>query len=414
MLRRLSISSTLILALACAEEPIRTPGNPDPDPNPNNGDAGVTMEQPDTGVPPLEPDAGMNNEPSGVVTVDVGSVTINASGDSDPFTFELPEGVISFSILIRGTDEGTYIIKKLDGPLGNFVTDDTANVSQIEMFLLGPFAAQFKSPNRVVQDRGLAASSFPNNPAISVSGGMYTIVLSGFTLTQNNATPLPGPVELIVEYRTQKVASGKLDVSFYFTGAGNLMASTAATDPLIMGAVDHLKMIYAQANIEIGELAYYDIDPMYQTIAGIDGTGSDLENMFKLTEGHGPGMHYFLVDRFEAGALPGANVAGIAGGLPGPALNRGSVNSGVAVALTPIMGDAAILAHVMAHEGGHWLGLFHTSEIIGTEDQMPDTPSGQQGNTFLMYPAVGGGTTISTNQAAVIRQHPEVTAVTVE
>src|SRR5262245_4444687 len=271
MLRRLSISSTLVLALACAEDPI-TPGNPNP--NPNHGDdAGMTMGPPDTGVPPVEPDAGTTNQPPGVETIDVGSVTINAGGDSDPFTFELPNGVISFSILIRGTDEGTYIIKKLDGPLGNFVTDDTANVSQIEMFLLGPFAAQFKSPNRVVQDRGLAAASFPNNPAISVSGGMYTIVLSGFTLTQNSADPLPGPVELIVEYRTKKVATGKLDVSFYLTGAENLMALTAPTDPLIMGAIDHLKMIYAQANIEIGEVAYYDIDPMYQTIAGIDGSG---------------------------------------------------------------------------------------------------------------------------------------------
>jgi hypothetical protein len=72
------------------------------------------------------------------------------------------------------------------------------------------------------------------------------------------------------------------------------------------------------------------------------------------------------------------------------------------------MDDPAVLAHVMAHEGGHWLGLFHTSEITGTLDQMPDTPEGQAGNTYLMYPAVGGGTTISSGQAAVLRNHGEV------
>ena len=58
----------------------------------------------------------------------------------------------------------------------------------------------------------------------------------------------------------------------------------------------------------------------------------------------------------------------------------------------------------MAHEGGHWLGLFHTSEITGTEDQHAETPAGQAGNTYLMFPAVGGGTTVSPSQGAVLRR----------
>jgi hypothetical protein len=32
------------------------------------------------------------------------------------------------------------------------------------------------------------------------------------------------------------------------------------------------------------------------------------------------------------------------------------------------------------------------------------------GNTYLMYPAVGGGTTISPSQATVMRHHAEVEA----
>lgn len=386
---------------------------------PDAGDAGG--EAADTGVPVVEdggmmtePDAGMPATVSPVESVTVGTVTVDAMGDSEVFNFELPDDVTSFSILLKGVEEATYIVKKLDSPLGNLVTDDPSNVTPIEMFLLGPFAAQFKSPNRAVQDRGVAAASFPNNPAVTVTGGMYSLVVSAVIISGNQAMPAPGPVEVIVQYRKERVASGKLDVSLYFTGAGNLMSTTAPTDPLIMEALDHLRMIYGTANVEIGAVTYYDVDPGFQTIEGVDGSGDDLEQMFKLTEGHGPGLHYFFVDRFEAGMLPGANIAGISGGLPGPALLPGSVNSGVAVALTTVMGDAGVLAHVMAHEGGHWLGLFHTSEIIGTEDQMPDTPSGQAGNTFLMYPAVGGGTTISANQAAVLRQHPEVIGLTAE
>lgn len=417
-MKRLWLCSILCAAAACSDGEERPSGT-----TPDSGivvapDSGQP-EIPDTGVPNPDPDAGENPQPDagmmnmgnpGVEEMVIGTVNIEASGDSLPVNFELPDDVVSFAILIQGTEAGTYIVRTLDGPLGNLVTDDPSNVNMLEMFLLGPFAAQFKSPNRVVQDKGLVATSFPNNPGIQVSGGMHTMVITGISINGNNANPLPGPVEVKILFRRALVASGKLDLSLYFTGAGALSAAGAPDDMLITAAVARLGEIYAQANITIGDISYYDVDPSFQTITGIDGSGDDLEQLFKNTEGKGPGLHFFFVDRFEAGALPGANVAGVSGGLPGPGLAQGSVNSGVAVALATTMGNADTLAHVMAHEGGHWLGLFHTSEIIGTEDQMPDTPGGMAGNTFLMYPAVGGGTTISTNQGAVLRQHPEVVA----
>lgn len=352
----------------------------------------------------------MNPPGAGVERIDIGSVELDANGESAPISFQLPEDVVSFSIIIGGAEEGTFIIKRLENRTGVLVTDDKTGVTTIEELIFGPFAAQFKSPNRVVQDRGLAAFAFPNNPNVMIAGGNHAMVVAGFRLSGMQATPFSGTVEITVFYRRAEVVQGRLDVSLYFTGAGGLSADMAPSSQLITEALDHLRMIYAQSNIELGEVKYHDIDPSFQTIEGVDGSGDQLEQMFKSTAGNGPGLHYFFVERFEAGLLPGANVAGISGGLPGPGLNPGSVNSGVAVAMTPVNGDAAILAHVMAHEGGHWLGLFHTSEIIGTEDQMPDTPGGQQGNTFLMYPAVGGGTSVSPGQAKVMRHHPEVIA----
>jgi hypothetical protein len=416
--RSILIPAIAALSFACSEEePRNGPINPT---NPNNGtpDSGVPVTEHDSGVPVqtdmdagvvVEEDAG-NNPNDGVETMELGSITIGSSGDSEEISFELPDGVVSFALLIRGTVDGYYIVKRLTGPLGTLVTDDASNVTPIEQFIFGQFAPQFKSPNRVVQDRGLAAFAFPNNPSVQVSGGMHTAVISAFSLNNGQPMPRAGSVDVAVQYRREAVVTGHINVSLYFTGAGGLTADTAPTSPLIMGALDHLRTIYEQANIHVGDVAYYDIDPMFETISGIDGSGDDLERMFELTNGKGAGLHYFIVQRFEAGALPGANVAGVSGGLPGPGLSLGSPNSGVAVALAPVMDDPSVLAHVMAHEGGHWLGLFHTAEIIGTEDQMPDTPSGQASNTFLMYPTVGGGTSISTNQANVMRQHPEVVA----
>lgn len=355
-------------------------------------------------------DAGQTPPNEGVEVLDVGPVTTGPSGDSPEFTFELPADAVSFMVTLKGPDATNFIIKRMTGPAQEvLVTDDPSNVTQIESFLLGPFAPQFKSPNRVIQDLGMSAALFPNNPAITVTGGTYSLVITGVTISGNNGIPYAGPVDVKILYRTEDPTAGLLPLTLYFTGAGELTAESAQTDSLIQDAIRSMAQIYAQANINIGAVQYVDVDARFRTLDAGNGALGLLEEMFATSAGQGPGLHFFFVDRFEGG-LPGGMIAGISGGLPGPALAPGTVNSGVAVALAAINGDPGVLAHVMAHEGGHWLGLFHTSEITGTEDQMPDTPAGQAGQNHLMYPAVGGGTTVSASQAAILRRHMETIA----
>ena len=344
-----------------------------------------------------------------IETLSIGTVLLGADGRSGPLTFRLPNDAVSFTISVEGPLTGTYIVRTLSGPTGVLVSDDDSGLTPLEQFLFGPWGAQFVSPNRVVQHRGAMAALFPNNPGVSVAGGEYTMELEGVTLQGNSTTPYSGPVEATIHYRRFAPADGRIDVSLYFTGAQSITSSTAPTDTLIQQALTELGNIYQQTRLRVGTVRYYDIDASFQTISGfIDGSSTQLEELFMLTEGRGPGLHFFFVDRFEGGF--GGSVAGIAGGVPGPPLNPGSAGGGVAVALSAAAGDSQVLAHVMAHEGGHWLGLFHTSEIIGTSDQIPDTPDGQAGNTFLMFPAVGGGTQVSANQATVVRSHIEVVA----
>jgi hypothetical protein len=398
----------LLLVAACGDDTERLQGTNN---NNNNSsgtpDAGLVA---DAGTPDAgnTPDAGTVTPVDDTVrTQDVGTFPTGPNGETAQITFDLPSDATSFMVLLEGPDTVTFIIKTLTGPNGEvLVTDDTTNVTQVESFLLGPFAAQFKSPNRVIQDVGLAAALFPNNPAVGVGPGTYTMVATGLTITGNQGAPFIGQVQVRLLYRTKEPTAGLVPVTLYFTGAGDITAATAPDDAFIQGALTRLGEIYAQANLQLGAVAYKDVDARFRTI---DATGQDglLEELFTQSAGSGPGLHYFFVDRFEGG-FPGAMVAGISGGLPGPARAVGSVNAGVAVAVSVPAGDSGVLAHVMAHEGGHWLGLFHTSEVIGTEDQMPDTPAGQAGNTYLMYPAVGGGTTVTESQAAVMRRHMEV------
>lgn len=352
-------------------------------------------------------DAGETPVNEGVETIDLGPVVTGLSGDSAEVSFDLPMGTVSFMVILKGADETNFIIKRMTGPMMQvLVSDDDSNVSQIERFLLGPFAAQFKGPNRVIQDIGTSAALFPNNPNIMVGGGTYTMVISGITINGNNGAPYAGEVDVKILYRTEAPGAGLLPVTLYFTGAGSITAESAQTDSLIQDAMVELGNIYAQANVSIGAVNYVDSEERFRTMPAGDGSAGLLEEMFASTAGQGPGLHFFFVDRFEGG-LPGGMIAGISGGLPGPALAPGTGNSGVAVALSAVNDDPGVLAHVMAHEGGHWLGLFHTSEITGTEDQMPDTPAGQAGQNHLMYPAVGGGTTVSPSQGDVLRRHME-------
>lgn len=393
------------LVLGCSDGPTRVP--PSVTPQADAGDAGEVI---DSGSPPadagLVADAGMA-PPANIERLDLGTVTLDAMGMSGEVKFTLPSTVSAFSIIIDGPTDVTTIVATLDGPTGNLVSDDDSMVSQLERLFLGPFAAQFKGPNRVIQDEGRSAAMFPNNPNVTVAAGEYTMKVVGVKLDQQGmGTAWAGDVAVWVLYRERSAAAGRVNVNLYFTGAGNIDAASAPTSMLIAPALDSLRTIYAQANITIGDVSYYDIDPSFSTIENFNGPNSELADMFELTAGKSAGLHYFFVDRFEGGF--GGGVGGIAGGLPGPALSPGTVNSGVAVAMSAANGDPAVLAHVMGHEGGHWLGLFHTSEFTGTEDQLPDTPAGQAGSTHLMYPAVGGGQMISPSQAKVMRDHMEI------
>lgn len=406
-------AAALLVAAACDDgeqrlPPTQTNNNNNTTNNSSGADAGADADS-GVAVDAGTPDSGTVTPTSEVQTLEVGTVTLGANGESGEVTFDLPQGATSFMLTVSGPDTATFIIKRMSGPGGEvLVSDDASNVSQIEMFVLGPFAAQFKSPNRVVQDIGKAAFMFPNNPSVMITGGTYTMELVGLTISGNQGIPLSGDVEVLIQYRTVEPSAGLLPVTLHFTGAGGITADSAPTDSLIQDALVRLGEIYAQAGITIGEVEYRDADAAYRTLPTGDGTLGDLERMFMTTAGARPGLHFFMVDRFEGQF--GGGVAGIAGGLPGPASATGSPNSGVAVALSAIMGDAGVLAHVMAHEGGHWLGLFHTSEFTGTADQMPDTPEGQGGENHLMYPAVGGGTTLSPSQCDVLRRHMETIA----
>ena len=122
----------------------------------------------------------------------------------------------------------------------------------------------------------------------------------------------------------------------------------------------------------------------------------ELPELFKLSAGaSNVALDVFLVDNIEIDGLDGLSgrPVGIAGGTPVPLGMHGTPSSGLVLRTNDLIMDvdAEKLGRVLAHEIGHTLGLFHTTERNGLVfDPLPDTPACPVDNDVN-----GGGLTAS-------------------
>ena len=124
----------------------------------------------------------------------------------------------------------------------------------------------------------------------------------------------------------------------------------------------------------------------------------------------------------DTAGLEGA--VGVAGAIDGPPGIQGTVQSGVVAGWSSTLAGANdILGQVLAHECGHFLGLWHTREnlpacttagqmmcsIWGGVDNVTDTPAGPTAANYLMYWSTDGrNTALSAGEALMMRLNPLV------
>ncbi|MCA9581285.1 MAG: hypothetical protein KC416_05790, partial [Myxococcales bacterium] len=267
--------------------------------------------------------------------------------------------------------------------------------------------------NPALSNQGVLTGYLPNNKkALDFQAGIHTLKLYG-----TEPSKLRGSAYAKVVPRLP--LSGQLDLNLYFSGIESITAESAPTDALFQQALETMRSIYRTTGIELGEIRYLPLPAGFEVISDLGGGENDFMDVLQAGDPTiTSGVNIFLVSAImEVGHDQQALVLGISGGIPGPFVPKRTVRSGVTVALSAAREDCEIdleneeyicdpqspldaveLGETLAHEVGHYLGLFHTVEFSGAADPIEDTPTFASMG-FMMYPSAAGGQKISEQQA---------------
>jgi hypothetical protein len=221
------------------------------------------------------------------------------------------------------------------------------------------------SPNRMLHGHALAVAMLPSASA-----------------------SLP----LVPAYRVAPVGAGTVTVSAWVKRASGgrqhlplavIVVGAVVDDDHLDRALGEVGRIWRAAGVEIddparlrqdtGDLARVEIDPAL---------GSDspmLGQALALSSAAPAGALTLVVVGDVSLAGPGYQLWALSGGIPVPPV-QGTSRSGVVVSAVLVRHDPVWAGQVMAHEIGHALGLYHTTEPdltaegVAVHDQLGDTP----------------------------------------
>ncbi|RAL24877.1 hypothetical protein DL240_01320 [Lujinxingia litoralis] len=195
----------------------------------------------------------------------------------------------------------------------------------------------------------------------------------------------------ICHYVLERPTRGNtIDLNIYLVGLGGkgLTAHNAHNHNDLQEVLGHVEDTYSQAGITLGQVRYFAVDAESEAAYQVVRSETDVARLAMLTEPPGTdadsvlSANLILVKSFSFTGAEG--VLGISMGIPGAPALHGSGISGVALTgayigtesswgSNPLDGNE-FTASIIAHELGHFLGLFHTTETTGSSfDPLADT-----------------------------------------
>jgi hypothetical protein len=300
------------------------------------------------------------NAPGGVTTRQlprVGTLTGAPSGD----VVELPSA--------EGT--GLFVLSPPQGSPAVVLGLRTGGDMERTLFDLASITPDAEAPRNPVSPFGNPLTlHIPNGPRSIVSGSGYEAVIAGdegdldATLLSRVGTP-----------------ARVLDVDLFYVGASGLSPLGEQGPPRVRRALAALEQTFANSRIRVGVVRQHEVvgglrerlSVIEASMGSLGAEYPELPELYALSAGAArPSISVFLTRTIDL-------ALGISGGIPGPMTMHGTGGSGIAIGVdslaapgSPVSVD---LGRALAHEVGHFLGLYHTSEVNGLVlEPLPDTP----------------------------------------
>ena len=288
-----------------------------------------------------------------VSITDLGSDTVDTTGETE-VTVEVPAGAQSFALVVDGAGSNLVQASQVTSPSGTVVYDF--------------FAEPVISTNRTDATDGLYTLLVPTNPAVTVEEGDWVIKL----LSDGS---FDASMKAVIKNEPAK--DFLLDLNLYFVGLDGLDGTSAQGDAGFQAILSSIGSMYGQAGFNIRAINYFNITGSDADTYGVIDSDAELAGLFKLSPSESNiSLNLFLVSDIAIGG-GGFTILGLAGGVPGPPVLQGTSRSGVAVNMGSYLaavasGDQTMIDEavgeleiIMAHESGHFLGLYHTVERNG-------------------------------------------------
>ena len=243
--------------------------------------------------------------------------------------------------------------------------------------LLASASSPYDSPIVTYPDLSVLSVQIPNTPSVQLETGIYESTIYR-----------DGPLGHVWVYALHSVRQdpdwSTMDVNYWFVGTPGYSAQNAFEKQKFQALHNTFKQAMQSHGVLLGDLYTFDVtgaNATKYTYIDTGGEGYEIDEhseLLSLSAGLPPenkGVNFFFVQGFN-----GWGLLGKAGGIPGPPLVHGTHGSGVVVSMSdfydqPNYIGIPVTAETMAHELGHQLGLFHTSEQTGAyHDPIPDTP----------------------------------------
>ena len=308
-------------------------------------------------------DSGIGGDLGNVQTQSLGSFTTDTGGLTGAIPLTVPDGTSSMLVHC-----GAYGYDTLGTA---WEIKDAAGANYYVNEFYEPYAA---TKMRVGSLDDYLPILMPVSPDHDISAGTWSVNV--WIASGGNAKT----VDCGAVYRVEDAGNNAtVDLNLVFVGTDDLglSAATAPDDADFQSALDFAEGLWADAGLSIGSVSYSDFSgnvDQYSVIDITDTDSSELGNLFKTAvDGSARALNVFFVQ--EISSSSGATILGIAAGPPGAATVTGTSKSGMAVTSADLRESPQDVGLILAHEGAHFLGLFHTTEKIATAfDPLSDTP----------------------------------------